>query len=95
METSYGHFIHEVKCEKMYGRGACCHVTDPLLVWMKLENCTYFVGCTSTFLDFDNDVTNTNGKDDSTYDKRYFRESKLKYIKYLDSEYFVYSVSIN
>jgi hypothetical protein len=22
-------FIHEVKCEKMYGRGACGHITDP------------------------------------------------------------------
>jgi hypothetical protein len=25
-------FTHEVKCEKMYGGGACGHVTDPLLV---------------------------------------------------------------
>jgi hypothetical protein len=25
-------FIHEVKHEKMYGRGACGHVMDPLLV---------------------------------------------------------------
>jgi hypothetical protein len=65
-------FIHEVKCEKMYGGGACGHVTDPLLVWMKLEHCTLFVECTSTFLEIDNDVTNTNDKDDSTYDKCYF-----------------------
>jgi hypothetical protein len=36
-------FIHEVKREKMYGGGACGHVTDPLSVWMKLENCTLFV----------------------------------------------------
>ncbi len=56
----------------MYGRGACGHVTDPLLVWMKLEHCTLFVGCTSTFLEFDNDVTNTNDKADSTYDKCHF-----------------------
>ncbi len=52
----------------MYGEGACGHVTDPLLVWMKLEHCTLFVGCTSTFLEFKDDVTNTNDKDDSTYD---------------------------
>jgi hypothetical protein len=31
-------FIHEVKCEKMYGGGACGHMTDPLLVWMKVEH---------------------------------------------------------
>jgi hypothetical protein len=88
-------FIHEVIHEKMYGGGACSHVTDPLSVWMKLENCTLFVGCTSTFLEFDDDVTNTNDKDDSTYDKCYFGEGKLQYTKYLDSEYFVYFVSIN
>jgi hypothetical protein len=52
-------FILEVKREKMYGGGACGHVTDPLLVWMKLEHCTPFVGCTSTFLEFDDDVTIT------------------------------------
>jgi hypothetical protein len=44
-------------------------VTDPLSVWMKLEHCTFFVGFTSTFLEFNNYVTNTNDKDDSTYDK--------------------------
>jgi hypothetical protein len=50
-------FIHEVKCEKMYGGGACSHLTDPLLVWMKLEHCTLFVGCTSTFFEIDDDDT--------------------------------------
>ncbi len=88
-------FIHEVKREKMYGRGACGYMMDPLLVWMKVEHCTLFVGCTSTFLEVDNDFTNTNDKDDNSYDKRYFWEGKLQYTKYLDSEYFVYSVSIN
>ena len=68
---------------------------EPLLVWMKLEHCTLFVGCTRTFLEFDDDVTNTNDKDDSTNDKRYFLEGKLQYTKYSDSKYFVYSVSIN
>jgi hypothetical protein len=79
-------FIHEVKREKMYGKGACGHVMDPLLVWMKLEHCTLFVGFTSTFLEFDDDVTNTNDKDVSTYDKCYFWEGKLQYTKYLDSK---------
>ncbi len=87
-------FIHEVR-EKMYGWGVHGNVMDPLLVWMKLEHYTLFVGCTSTFLEFDDDVTNTNDKDDSPYDKCYFGEGKLQYTKYLDSEYFVYSVSIN
>jgi hypothetical protein len=41
-------FFHEVKREKMYGRGACGHLTDPLLVWMKLEHCTLFLACTGT-----------------------------------------------
>jgi hypothetical protein len=62
---------------------------------MKVEHCTLFVGCTSTFLEVDDDFTNTNDKDDNSYDKRYFWEGKLQYTKYLDSEYFVYSVSIN
>jgi hypothetical protein len=88
-------FIHEVKHERMYCGGACGHVTDPLLVRMKLEHCTLFVGCTSTFLEFDDDVTNTDDKDDSTYDECYFGEGKHQYTKYSDSEYFVYSVSIN
>ncbi len=44
-------FIHEVNHEKMYGGGARSHMTDPLLVWMKVECCTLFVGCTSTFLE--------------------------------------------
>jgi hypothetical protein len=79
-------FIHEVKREKMYVEGACGHVTDPLLVWMKLEHCALFVGCTSIILEFNDDVTNTNDKVDSTYDKRYFWEGKLQYTKYLDSE---------
>jgi hypothetical protein len=60
-----------------------------------VEHCTLFVGCTSTFLEVDDDFTNTNDKDDNSYAKRYFGESKLQYTKYLDSEYFVYSVSIN
>jgi hypothetical protein len=71
----------------MYGGGVCGHVTDPLSSWMKLGHCTLFVECTSTFFEFDDDVTNTNDKDDSTYDKRYFWGGKLQYTKYLDSEY--------
>jgi hypothetical protein len=88
-------FIHEVKRKKMYGGGACGHMTDPLLVWMKVEHCTLFAGCTSNFLEVDDDFTNNNYKDDNSYDKRYFWEGKLQYTKYLDSKYFVYSVSIN
>jgi hypothetical protein len=79
-------FFHEVKHEKMYGGGACGHLTDPLLVWMKLEHCTLFMACTGTFLEIDNDDTNTNDKDDNTYDTHYFGEGKLHYTKYLDSE---------
>jgi hypothetical protein len=48
--------------------------------------CTLFVACTSTFLEIDNNDTNTNDKDDNTYDKCYFWEGKLQYTKYLDSE---------
>jgi hypothetical protein len=33
---------------------------------------------TGTFLEIDNDDTNTNDKDDNTYDKRYFGEGKLQ-----------------
>jgi hypothetical protein len=79
-------FIHEVKCEKMHGRGACGHLTDPLSVWMKLEHCTLFVACTGTLLEIDDDDTNTNDKDDNTYDKRYFWEGKPQCTKYSDSK---------
>jgi hypothetical protein len=79
-------FINEVKREKMYNGGACGHLTEPLLVWMKLEHCTLFVACTVTFFEIDNDDTNTNDKDGTTYDKHNFREGKLQYTKYLDSE---------
>ena len=30
-----------------------CHLTDLFSTWMKLEDCTLFVGCTSTFSDID------------------------------------------
>jgi hypothetical protein len=56
----------------MYGGGACGHLTDSLSVWMKLEHCTLFVACTGTFLEIDDDDTNTNDKDDYTYAKGYF-----------------------
>jgi hypothetical protein len=45
---------------------------DPLWVWMKVEQSILFVGCTSTFLEVDDDFTNTNDKDENSYDKRYF-----------------------
>ncbi len=50
------------------------------------EHCTLFVAYTGNFLKIDDDDTNTNDKDDNTYDKRYFGEGKLQYTKYLDSE---------
>ena len=48
-------FVHDVKRQKMYGGGACGHLTDPLSVWMKMEQCTLFVGCTSNFVAADKD----------------------------------------
>ena len=58
-------YIHEVRRVKMYGRGACGHLTDPLSIWMKLEDCTLFVGCTSTFSESDVEDTNSNNNNDS------------------------------
>jgi hypothetical protein len=81
-------YIHEVRRVKMYGGGACGHLTDPLSTWMKLEDCTLFVGCTSTFSDIDVDDTKTNNKNDSTYDDSYDWEGKCQYEKYSESEYF-------
>jgi hypothetical protein len=57
-------FVHDVKRQKMYGGGACGHLTDPLSVWMKMEECTFFVGCTSNFIaadEDDNHIDATNG----------------------------------
>jgi hypothetical protein len=54
-------FIHDVKRQKMYGGGACGHLTDPLSVWMKMERCTFLVGCTSNYNPYDRD----NNKNDS------------------------------
>jgi len=58
-------YIHEVRRVKMYGGGACGHLTDPLSTWMKLEDCTLFVGCTSTFSESDVEDTNSNNNNDS------------------------------
>jgi hypothetical protein len=66
---------------------------DPLLVWMKVEHCTLFVGCTSTFLEVDDVFTNTHDKYDNSYDKCFFGEGKLQYTKYLDSEYLLFHVN--
>ncbi len=54
---------------------------------MKLEDCTLFVGWTSTFSDIDVYDTKTNNKNDSTYDDSYDWEGKCQYEKYSESEY--------
>jgi len=57
-------FVHDVKQQKMYGEGACGHLINPLLVWMKMEQCTLFVGCTSDFIvanKDDNHIVTTDG----------------------------------
>ena len=48
---------------------------------MKLDDCTLFVGCTSTFSDIDVDDTNTNIKNQSTHDDRYDWEGMCQYEK--------------
>ena len=58
-------YIHEVRRVKMYGGGACGHLTDPLSIWMKLEDCTLFVGCTTTLSENEGDDTNSDNKNDS------------------------------
>jgi hypothetical protein len=55
-------FIHDVKRQKMYGGGACGHLTEPLSVWMKMERCTFLVGCTSNYNVYDRD-NNDNDSD--------------------------------
>jgi hypothetical protein len=57
----------------MYGGGACGHLTNPLSVWMKMEQCTLFVGCTSIFIAFDkvnndNDINDGDNNDDGNID---------------------------
>jgi hypothetical protein len=72
-------FIHDVKRQKMYGGGACGHLTDPLSVWMKMERCTFLVGCTSNYNAYDrdnsdndsdisNETTNDGGDNDNCND---------------------------
>ena len=56
-------FVHDVKRQKMYGGGACGHLTDPLSVWMKMEQCTLFVGCTSNFVAADKDENHIDTND--------------------------------
>lgn len=76
-------YIHEVRRVKMYGGGACGHLTDPLSIWMKLEDCTLFVGCTSSMSENEGDDTNSDNKYDS-YDSEGMCQSE----KYSDFEYF-------
>ena len=48
----------------MYSGRACGHLIDPLLVWMKMEQCTLFVGCKSNFIATnkdDNHIDTTDG----------------------------------
>ena len=61
-------FVHDVKRQKMYGGGACGHLTDPLSVWMKMEQCTFFVGCTSNFIAADKDDNHINTTDGDVTD---------------------------
>ena len=55
-------YIHEVRRVKMYGGGACGHLTDPLSIWMKLEDCTLFVGCTTSMSENEGDDINSDKK---------------------------------
>lgn len=76
-------YIHEVRRVKMYGGGACGHLTDPLSIWMKLEDCTLFVGCTSSMSENEGDDTNFDNKNVS-----YDSEGMCQYEKFSDFEYF-------
>ena len=76
-------YIHEVRRVKMYGGGACGHLTDPLSIWMKLEDCTLFVGCTSTLSENEGNDTNSDNKNDSCDS-----EGMCQCEKYSDFEYF-------
>ena len=76
-------YIHEVRRVKMYGGGACGHLTDPLSIWMKLEDCTLFVGCTSSMSENEGDDINSDKKNDS-----YDSEGMCQYEKFSDFEYF-------
>ena len=62
-------YIHEVHRVKMYGGGACGHLTDPLSVWMKMEECTLFVGCTSNFIAADKDDNHIDATDGDVTDE--------------------------
>ena len=61
-------FVHDVKRQKMYGGGACGHLTDPLSVWMKMDQCTLSVGCTSNFVAADNDENHIDTSDGDVTD---------------------------
>jgi len=61
-------FVHDVKRQKMYGGGACGHLTDPLSVWMNMEECTFFVGCTSNFIAADEDDNHFDATDGDVTD---------------------------
>jgi hypothetical protein len=61
-------FVHDVKRQKMYGGGACGHLTDPSSVWMKMEQCTLFVGCTSNFVAADKDENHIDTSDGDVTD---------------------------
>jgi len=76
-------YIHDVRRVKMYGGGACGHLTDPLSIWMKLEDCTLFVGCTSSMSENEGDDINSDKKNDS-----YDSEGMCQYEKFSDFEYF-------
>jgi hypothetical protein len=57
-------FVHDIKQEKMYGGGACRHLTDPLSLWSKMEQSILLVRCTSIFSAFDKDDNDNDINDD-------------------------------
>ena len=52
----------------MYGGGTCGHLINRLSMWMKMEQCTLFVGCTSNFIAADKDDNHIDTTDGDVTD---------------------------
>ena len=77
-------------------------LTDPLSVWMKMERCTFLVGCTSNYNAYDrdnsdndsdtsNETTNDGGDNDNCDDLNGKQPNKAKYT---GCDYFALSLSV-
>jgi hypothetical protein len=58
-------FVHDVKREQMYAGGGGGLLYDPVSTWIKFEECTLNLGCTTSVENNNTDTNEENSMNDS------------------------------